>query len=128
VSTNADGSYLVKVSDFELSRSLEENSYYSAKEEAVIPVKWSAPEVLKYRKFQLQSDVYSFSVTLWELFSEASTPWPGISNREAVDIILRGEIMNKPANCPDQVYELIQCWKTDPDQRATFSFIHPPSS
>ena len=55
-----------------------------------MPVKWSAPESLKYGLFTTKSDVWSFGVCLWELFSRGETPYFSMTNSEAMDKILQG--------------------------------------
>lgn len=87
ITVSSEG-YLVKISDFGMSRALEKDYYKS--ESKTIPVKWSPPEVIDSGNFTLKSDVWSFvsflffyyvffsnmkfkfdykGVVLWELFS-----------------------------------------------------------
>ena len=67
---------LVKVSDFGLSRQMagaQDSAYYYGSGRSV-PVRWSPPEVLQRHKFSEKSDVWSFGVTVWEMFSMGLVP------------------------------------------------------
>ncbi|KAK6044969.1 hypothetical protein COOONC_17526 [Cooperia oncophora] len=56
-----------------------------------IAVKWQAPEVLKDRKYSLKSDVWSFGILMWEVYTEGSEPYPGMSPNAVKRIILNDE-------------------------------------
>ncbi|XP_052095731.1 uncharacterized protein LOC127731025 isoform X2 [Mytilus californianus] len=48
-----------------------------------IPLKWMAPECMKTTKDANElSDVFSFGIVMWEIFSLGDTPYPGIQSRE----------------------------------------------
>jgi serine/threonine protein kinase len=76
---NEEAKYLVKVADFGMSKMLPGTDYYKSSDKE-IPVKWSAPEVLQYGRFSFQSDVFSFGITLWEIFTFGMIPYPGWSS------------------------------------------------
>jgi serine/threonine protein kinase len=64
-----DDEYLAKVADFEMSK-LGEAMIQSVDRLTLRPVAWSAPESLDRAIFTIKTDIYSFGVTLWELFTE----------------------------------------------------------
>ena len=90
--------------------------YYRASE-ATIAFKWCAPEVIAHRFFSTKSDVWSFGVMLWELFSYGTLPYPGMTNAETAEKVLAGFRMSCPVNCPEQVCQLMQqCWEETPNR------------
>src|SRR4051812_28443408 len=56
----------------------------------------SAPEVIRFRQYSVYSDVWSFGVLLWEIFSHGGVPFPEFSNKQAMDEILAGNRMAPP--------------------------------
>uniref|UniRef100_A0A915DZ28 Protein kinase domain-containing protein n=1 Tax=Ditylenchus dipsaci TaxID=166011 RepID=A0A915DZ28_9BILA len=73
----------VKLSDFGLSRMLDQSPIYTASK-GKLPIKWLPPESINYRKFSTQSDVYMFGVCMWEILSLGVKPWQGVRNHEVV--------------------------------------------
>jgi len=70
----------VKLSDFGMAR-LTRNNYYKSSEDTAIAVRWSAPEVLTGMKFTTKSDLYSFGITMWEIFMKGTIPFALLSNK-----------------------------------------------
>ena len=116
--------YLVKISDFGMSRSLYDSHYYRIHGRFALPVRWMAYECF-YGKFSQMSDVWAFGVTMWEIFTLAKEqPYNDISDKQVVEDALKGknrEILAKPKFCPLKVYKImLECWEHNSKQRATF--------
>ena len=80
------------------------------------------PEAIIYTKFTLQSDLWSFGVVHWEIFSYGAQPYFILSDVEVVDY---REVLKCPAGTPSEIYDLmVKCWATDPDNRLTASKLH----
>uniref|UniRef100_A0A8C6TG09 receptor protein-tyrosine kinase n=1 Tax=Neogobius melanostomus TaxID=47308 RepID=A0A8C6TG09_9GOBI len=109
-----------KVSDFGLSRVLEddpEGTYTTSG--GKIPIRWTAPEAIAYRKFTSASDVWSFGIVMWEVMAFGERPYWDMSNK-------RGFRLPAPMDCPSAVYQLmLQCWLQDRSKRPKFGDIVP---
>ena len=74
------------------------------------------------RLMSLQSDVWSYGVVLWELFSLARSPYPGIEPGELVRRLEAGYRMERPRwASPDLYNEMRACWSSEPGERPTFT-------
>lgn len=113
-----------KISDFGLSRALCNSDYYTSAGGAKWPVKWYAPESLNYGTFSHASDVWSFGVTLWEMFSFGLPPYGDMPGAEAQKLLDSGVRLLQPENCPDNVFDIMSsCWNYKPRDRPTFRFL-----
>ena len=116
--------YLVKISDFGMSRSLYASHYYRIHGRFALPVRWMSFECF-YGKFSQKSDVWAFGVTTWEIFTLAKEqPYNDMSDKQVVDDAIKGKnrkLLARPYMCPIKVYEImLKCWEHNTKQRATF--------
>jgi len=110
---------VAKVCDFGLAR--EESC---SLEGGKFPIKWTSPEALKLNKFSNKSDVWSFAVLLWEIYSFGRVPYPRIPLSEVVRHVEKGYQMEAPDGCPPEIYDIMkQSWNLDPEKRPTFASI-----
>ncbi|KAM6980707.1 ephrin type-A receptor 2a [Aplochiton taeniatus] len=114
-----------KVSDFGLSRVLEdepEGTYTTSG--GKIPIRWTAPEAIAYRKFTSASDVWSFGIVMWEVMAFGERPYWDMSNHEVMKAINEAFRLPAPMDCPSAVYQLmLQCWLQDRSKRPRFPDI-----
>ncbi|CAC5366494.1 Tyrosine-protein kinase receptor Tie-1,Vascular endothelial growth factor receptor 3,Vascular endothelial growth factor receptor 1,Vascular endothelial growth factor receptor 2 [Mytilus coruscus] len=90
-----------------------------------IPLKWMAPECMKTTKHANElSDVFSFGIVMWEIFSLGDTPYPGIQSREVATRLKQGYKMKKPEYCDDAFYKImLKCWHYHPNKRSGFAEV-----
>ncbi|XP_036915518.1 fibroblast growth factor receptor 2 isoform X7 [Sturnira hondurensis] len=112
---------VMKIADFGLARDVNNIDYYKKTTNGRLPVKWMAPEALFDRVYTHQSDVWSFGVLMWEIFTLGGSPYPGIPVEELFKLLKEGHRMDKPANCTNELYMMMRdCWHAVPSQRPTF--------
>jgi tyrosine-protein kinase Tec len=115
--------HVVKVADFGLARFTLDDEY-TASEGTKFPIKWASPEVFSFARFSTKSDVWSFGVLLWEIYSLGTIPYPTMNNAQTVDKVTRGYRMDKPELASETIYEVMKgCWHQDPETRLTFAEV-----
>ena len=128
----------VKISDFGLARQPQGKDYYTMSSHTNIPVKWMAVESLSHGIFHTPSDVWSFGVVLWEMFTFGESPY--LENcedffkadqsdeklkaqmEEWIQNLLEGKRFPRPEACPAILYSevMYQCWHPRPENRPSF--------
>ena len=131
-SGGGDNNYhlLAKISDFGLSKNLYRNLYYKKTERNQVPWKWMAFEFLETEKFTMKSDVWSYGVVLWEIFSLGGTPYGGQTYDEVYAKLKEGYRLP----CPEDIQQITswpakaiydelteKCFLIETEQRSTFS-------
>ncbi|XP_033636473.1 muscle, skeletal receptor tyrosine protein kinase-like [Asterias rubens] len=114
----------VKISDFGLARYLGSSDQFLGHKDETIPIRWTAPEALWHYKFTTHSDVWSFGVLLWEIYSFAKQPYESMTHEEVFLKTYQGQRLECPENTPRCVYELIQmCCSLDLNARPSFYMV-----
>uniref|UniRef100_A0A672ZWB0 receptor protein-tyrosine kinase n=1 Tax=Sphaeramia orbicularis TaxID=375764 RepID=A0A672ZWB0_9TELE len=114
-----------KVSDFGLSRVLEDDpdAAYTTSG-GKIPIRWTAPEAIAYRKFSSSSDVWSYGVVMWEVMSYGERPYWNLTNRDVIKSVEEGYRLPAPMGCPGALHTLmLDCWQKDRNERPRFCQI-----
>ncbi|XP_060933852.1 vascular endothelial growth factor receptor 2 isoform X1 [Limanda limanda] len=114
---------VVKICDFGLARDVYKDPDYVRKGDARLPLKWMAPETIFDRVYTTQSDVWSFGVLLWEIFSLGASPYPGVCIDESFCRRLKeGTRMRPPEYATTEIYQtMLDCWLARPTDRPTFA-------
>jgi serine/threonine protein kinase len=118
-----DSERIAKISDFGLSRRLVDCTNYSkTSKNTPLPLRWMAPESLKFKKFSTKTDTWSFGILLWEVFALGQTPYPGVpSDEKFVDKLDAGLRMTRPEYAPTEIYAIMtKCWDASDFNRPSF--------
>ncbi|XP_035687859.1 fibroblast growth factor receptor 3-like [Branchiostoma floridae] len=126
----------VKVADFGLCRDVHEKGYYRIQNwekchgylpslQVKLPYKWMAPESHEEYIFDTKTDVWSYGIVLWEIFSGGKTPYPDVPSAHFISYLREGHRMSRPNRCPIRLYNDVvkQCWQKDPTKRPSFKEI-----
>ncbi|KAG9480598.1 hypothetical protein GDO78_012189 [Eleutherodactylus coqui] len=114
-----------KVSDFGLSRVLEDDpeAAYTTRG-GKIPIRWTAPEAIAFRKFTSASDVWSYGIVMWEVMSYGERPYWEMTNQDVIKAVEEGYRLPSPMDCPAALYQLmLDCWQKDRNSRPKFEEI-----
>uniref|UniRef100_A0A4W3IK55 receptor protein-tyrosine kinase n=1 Tax=Callorhinchus milii TaxID=7868 RepID=A0A4W3IK55_CALMI len=116
---------VAKICDFGLARDIRNDSNYVVKGNARLPVKWMAPESIFDCVYTFESDVWSYGILLWEIFSLGSSPYPGIPvDNNFYKMIKEGYRMLNPEFASEELYEVMKaCWDATPLRRPTFEQV-----
>uniref|UniRef100_A0A673M421 Tyrosine-protein kinase JAK2 n=1 Tax=Sinocyclocheilus rhinocerous TaxID=307959 RepID=A0A673M421_9TELE len=132
-----ESEFKVKIGDFGLTKVLPQGKeYYKVKEPGESPIFWYAPESLTESKFSVASDIWSFGVVLYELFTYSdklcSPPTVFLSMMggdkqgqtivyHLIELLKAGNRLPQPMGCPSEMCEIMQeCWDNDPSLRPPF--------
>uniref|UniRef100_A0A1X7TJ27 Protein kinase domain-containing protein n=1 Tax=Amphimedon queenslandica TaxID=400682 RepID=A0A1X7TJ27_AMPQE len=118
-----EGTGICKIADFGMSRDLKDESYYISQAKK-IPIKWTAPEALHYKKYSSASDVWSYGAVMYEIWSLGHKPFEKSTNQESIRLVDSGYRLPPPPGCPKPMYKLMmQCWYSN--DCSTEGFMEP---
>ena len=113
-----------KVSDFGMSRKMDESLYYTTQNHGKWPLKWYPPEATTSGRFDEKSDVWSYGVTCWEATSYGGRPYQGIDISLLLLKLENGHRLEQPPACPIELFNLMyKCWHSNKHKRPKFTEI-----
>ncbi|XP_069810737.1 inactive tyrosine-protein kinase 7 [Dendropsophus ebraccatus] len=115
---------MVKVSALGLNKDVYNSEYYHLRQ-AWVPLRWMPPEAVQDDDFSTKSDVWSFGVLMWEVFTLGEMPYTDMADDEVLAGLQGGSLKpSAPENCSSRYYKLMQrCWASSPKDRPSFSDI-----
>ncbi|XP_008305408.1 mast/stem cell growth factor receptor kita isoform X2 [Cynoglossus semilaevis] len=113
---------VAKICDFGLARDITTDSNYVVKGNARLPVKWMSPESIFECVYTFESDIWSYGILLWEIFSLGTSPYPGMPvDARFYKLIKEGYRMEAPEFAPHEMFQIMRdCWDADPVHRPPF--------
>ncbi|CAB3404843.1 unnamed protein product [Caenorhabditis bovis] len=112
----------VKISDFGLTRA---GTVYQMDPSRKVPIRWLAVETLKQQIYSQKTDVWSYGIMCWEIFSNGVEPYPGMTVAEVNGQVREGYRMPIPPNVNPEISKMIttKCWAENPNERFTMAEI-----
>ncbi|TGZ71661.1 hypothetical protein CRM22_002516 [Opisthorchis felineus] len=113
---------LVQITDFGLAKMLEGRDEDSVVVRAGrVPIRWLAIETLQDSIYSHKTDVWSYGVTLWEIFTFGRRPYEEVETKDIKDHVMKGGRLTQPDICTLDVYMvMVRCWIEDAVSRPTF--------
>lgn len=117
--------YTVKITDFGLAQEPNKGNYYIRQTNRALPLPWYAIECIETGKFSHKSDVWSYGVTCWEMFTLGQEPDLPQKPETLIQMLKNGKRLNLKPPCHPTIYtELIRpCWDQEPELRPNFSAL-----
>ena len=120
--------YVVKIADFGMTQDLYNEAYFVMRGKAILPIRWMAPESF-FGRFSTKTDVWSYGVTLWEIFTLCrKQPYQEMTDEQLIKEVQKGHkriLLKRPLFIPDKVYDvMVKCWIYSPAQRPDFGTLY----
>ena len=113
-----------KITNFQIAKRIDISDTLTTIDDSAI--RWSAPEVIDSKTLHINSDVWSFGIFIFELFTSCDIPYPNITDKDVIYYVRKGYQMKCPANCPDQLHAIVkECCNLNTDGRPNFESLLP---
>jgi predicted Ser/Thr protein kinase len=113
-----------KISDFGMSRIIQDEGSKGKTKATIGPLRWMAPESLRDRIYSVKSDVWSYGILVWEIVSRNEP------HENEDQLMIGAKIRDSaytptiPDECDPTLAELLKmCWRADPTERPTMEEI-----
>lgn len=112
----------MKIADFGLTHSFDEGKeFYKQMGVLKLSIRWLAIDSFDTKIFSEKADVWSWGITMWELFSYGVQPYRGHKLQEVLKMVRAGYRLEKPESCSEDIYKVLEmCWLKDRDKRPSF--------
>uniref|UniRef100_A0A914E1I0 receptor protein-tyrosine kinase n=1 Tax=Acrobeloides nanus TaxID=290746 RepID=A0A914E1I0_9BILA len=118
------GSIVAKISDFSLCCCCDESGTYEETANIRLPLKWMALESLISKIFSEKSDIWSFGVLIYEMFSFGRVPYADLSDDELMGFLENGHRLERLVNVDESLHEIMtNCWMSNPEDRPKFTYL-----
>ena len=113
--------FTIRIADFGMSREVGSEKNYYTSSGGVVPLRWTAPEAVLFQKYSEKSDVWSYGMTLYEIWTLGDKPWGSATNEEIIEALSSQITILPPPDCPEVVGRImLETWKLDKIERPTF--------
>lgn len=112
---------VVCVADFGLAK---DNEYYQSRGGA-LPIRWYPPETMTENRFGKKGDVWSFGVTMWEIWTDCmEIPWARHSTAAVMVHVPAGERLKLPHGCTREDQRIVnEAMQLDYNARPSFTVL-----
>ncbi|XP_070547509.1 tyrosine kinase receptor Cad96Ca-like [Ptychodera flava] len=116
-----DGQRTCKISELGFSTAVMDQVTYEKIVKRRLPIRWMALESIENCVYSSETDVWSYGVLLWEIFSFGVTPYRSMNITDVLSKLRAGHRLPIPERCSNDVYSIMEmCWQRDPSNRPTF--------
>lgn len=117
-----DHGFVIRISDFGLSRDMYMREYYKSDNiKSKLPLRWMAPECVEKGIYNAKTDVWSYGIVLWELFTRGILPYAESDDYDLLTFLKKGKRLLQPEFCPSKLYKImLNCWDLKPNLRPSF--------
>ena len=115
----------LKVADFGLTYAYDDGEeYYRQLGVLKLSIRWLAIDSFDHKLFSERSDVWSWAVCMWEVFSYGTQPYKGHKLPEVLRMVRGGVRLQRPRACPEWFFTMMQsCWNINRHERPTFATL-----